>query len=214
MDWLTLVNGVVASAIWPIVLLIIAFMFWTPVWNAIERIRSVGPTGAVLDPHRSADQPTKSEAQSTELKISESALPAYRVLLPFARESYYQAAAVRAVAQSLEQSEARDIVASEYVLEITMLRLYIFIYRSQYDLLVHLVNRGGTAPLEDAEKIFLEAKERFPDYHASRSFNDWLIFLINFNAVSSDGTNIKLREIGEMFPSYLAQNRYFPPPFF
>lgn len=210
MDLLTFISEVIDSVVWPVLIVAVLLMFWRPLWNAIGRIRSAGPGGVTLDPQQVAGQ-VADPFSKLELKILDTAAPAYKALLPMAREVWDNQSAVRAKASGFDDLQARSAVASEYVIDIALLRLYIMIFKSQYDLILHILSRGTRIPIGDAEAIFDEAKVKFPEVHQNRSFDEWLFFLINFGVVRAVEGMIEIREIGEIFPGYLSANRYAPP---
>ncbi len=94
-------------------------------------------------------------------------------------------------------------------------RIFNIIFGSQLFAL-RLADRPGGIPLDDVKSIFESARERFPEFHKSRTFEAWCQFLMDTGlAVELPLVNGRrmagVTDQGHEFIVYVTQQRYAEP---
>jgi hypothetical protein len=87
------------------------------------------------------------------------------------------------------------------------------IFGSQVNLLVQLAGTKSGVTRQQAEAIFTQAQQAFPDLHAGKNFDEWFRYLdisklVTFNETKIDITQFGLDFLKHLVDSRLAYNRY------
>src|SRR4030042_2595058 len=79
----------------------------------------------------------------------------------------------------------------------------IAIFGSQLYLLVRLAGTTQGISCTEAETIFKQAQDKFPDLHKNRTFSDWLNYLLTKHLIVQTNEKIDITQYGTDFLKYL-----------
>jgi hypothetical protein len=81
------------------------------------------------------------------------------------------------------------------------------IFGSQVTLLVQLAGTKNGVPKQQAEALFTQVQQAFPDLHADRKFNEWFRYLHVSNLVTLNEEKIDITQFGIDFLKHLVDSR-------
>lgn len=207
--------GYLAAIIIPVVVLILGFMFRTPLTHVLMNMkRWKFPWGEV----ETKDSPPQVAQESLEKSITEekvlipptlgapptgpspSPTPATAVAKQPAPEMVEEHAKLmeiirnRAPLDKLVGQEREDFiifVLAERILALSFERTYRAIFGSQMEALM-LANRPSGVPVDGLRDLFNNAKERFPKVHSNRTLEEWIAYMVSDGLIETVPNNDKL----------------------
>jgi hypothetical protein len=81
------------------------------------------------------------------------------------------------------------------------------IFGSQINLLIHLSGTTHGISLAQAEAMFKQAQDKFPELHGKRTINEWLNYLIAQNLITQTIERIDITQYGKDFLKHLVDTR-------
>lgn len=85
------------------------------------------------------------------------------------------------------------------------------IYGSQVELLINLVGTPQGSTISNADVIFKQAKELFPEIHSERDLDTWIKYLISNNLLKIENNKIDITQVGADFLKFLVDARLAYP---
>jgi len=194
--------------VWPAVVLILGifaiFMFKKPITRFIDRTEKVSKRGI---------QTKKVQEQYLESKKSRVA----DFLKNFDNQLLVETE--KRISESLENLQPKDTeerekylrrILAETITASSFEKIYCSIYNSQLRTLGYLnENRNKNNTINDDIRIFYnEAVKNYPSYYESYSFDEWLNYLISWNLVLKNDSNISITLFGKEFLKYIIDQGY------
>lgn len=195
-EWIEIgkvVADVVKGLAWPIVALVVTFIFKKDLRTLFDRLRKAS-LSAVEFEHRIQTSGGANEPAAITQQFSN--VPAVDAL---ARELDQNLKLVEDSKQKplllMMLAEARYLAIFE--------RIYATIFGSQISGLRALIESGGTVNVQEAQNFFDGIREKYPEVHGTRTLNDWLQYLAINKLIDLHGDEVRITEIGKMFVNYL-----------
>jgi len=88
-------------------------------------------------------------------------------------------------------------------LELEFNKIAYLVFGSQISLLIRLSSSSQGLHVTQAEIIFNQAKDKYPDFHTNRSLNDWLGYLLATNLINQTTEGINITQYGKDFLKHL-----------
>jgi hypothetical protein len=198
--------------IWPAVVLILGFVAMLLFKPAIDR-KIAGITKASKDgvsferPQEGGEQqpPLLPFVEIMKQPISPSALEREQTI-----EQQLQAIGLKTEVEKI--SVLTRVLATTRV-ELEFNSIAHIIFGSQITLLVQLVGTKNGISRQQAEAIFEQAQQTFPELHGGRKFEEWFAYLQASNLVTFNEDRIDISQFGKDFlkhlvDAHMAHNRY------
>lgn len=223
--------------IWPLALVVFAFIFRAPISGLIDRI-SEGEVWGTKWKAPKQDREEAKNASKIEPKLTgggqsmrngplvpASATPPNPLppIVSGAGQPFYDSIenAIRndpRIQGMDDAAKLRVLISAQAVIQshVVFERVYRLIFGSQLYAL-DLSDRPGGIPLSDVETIFNSAKAKFPDFHKDRTFGQWCQFMIDAGLAaelpSQNGVKMAgATPLGHYFVLYVKEQRY-PEPY-
>lgn len=194
-----ILNGPLVSLILGLVAIL---AFRGPLARLIDRTTKVTKEGATFDRPQEASEIQAKPLSFDELMkqpISASALNREQVIKQalenFALKTDQERISVltRSLAINRTDSEFANIAHT--------------IFGSQLGLLVKLASGRSGVSKAEADHLFIQAQESFPDLHGSRTTDEWLKYLVISELISIQGETIDITQYGSDFLKFLVDAR-------
>lgn len=217
---------------WPVAVLIIFFVFRSPISSYINRITlachgkttvhspldkqqqpsadvttSIGELGKI--PERPIDV-TANKSDEKEINAQEeSGADAYlksfdNPLLKEVEARINGDLDVRKIVDPSEKTEVLIRALASTQLVLLAERIYTSIWGSQVRALRFLNAQTDGVDVSSLRVFYEMAKESYPDWYETQSFEKWLGFLTAFNLITVDGVNYVITNAGRQFLRYMA----------
>lgn len=238
-DWATPLAEVIKALFWPLVVTGFLVGFRKQMGFLLERVKSVGTSGAEFNPSQKEAienqkrQGSESAISATEIKISgaEAKISGAEINLEFEKEKAALTASqlITEIGGAISKQIESSTYSKEQVTEIGVLtlakmmvvadfwRIYNFIFGSQLQLLQQL----NTTPLKELDLVFhiVSLREKFPEAHKDRTGQAYIHFLTANSLVAEEKDRAEkvtytLSQKGKEFLHWCIENKLsFNKPF-
>lgn len=198
------------ALIWPgvvVICVIAAFLIFRPAFiTLIKRISKAGKDGVTFTEEGSQERKSGNRTpdqlsfpELMKMPISATVLERERNIKEQLHDFNLQ--------NDSEKIEALIRVAAMARIETEFTSIAHAIFGSQVDFMVQLAGTSNGSTLSQAETIFKQAQELFPEIHTERDLDTWLKYLLSNNLIAIENNKIDLTRIGADFLKFLVDAR-------
>jgi len=216
---------------WPIVLLVCAIVFRSPITSLINRITKAQHGASIIEAPivqsqvtsgttKGVDELGKIPVQLVEIETDGQTLEKIHSKEKSGAEDYLQSfnnplikevedriitdIKSRNIIDSTDKEKVliRALASTQLILQAE--RIYAGIWGSQVSVLRFLNGRTNGADISALRPFYDSAKDRYPDWYKAQTFEKWLSYLTTFNIIKVDGSHAVITTAGRQFLRYMA----------
>lgn len=168
-----------------------------PLGRLLDRVKSAGKEGVNFG------SPQDSTAQVPSLKFVE------MISMPLCQSALAREESIKAeleqlkITDPLEQAKVLSRAFAALRVDFDFEAIYYVIFGSQLAFVHRLAGLTAGAGIQDSHAFFAVAKARHPEFHAMRTADEWLEYLVARRLVTVSNESIAITQFGRDFLKYL-----------